>query len=104
MGNKISLNGAMTVEDLIAHLTGLTEGLKAGRILVERGSDFIVLFVADKVDFKMETKVKQDKAKLSLTLSWPLVSSECTENALRISDGTTLREPHPEPCTATRKC
>jgi len=87
MGNKISLNGVMTIEELIGHLTGLTEGLKTGRVLIEKGTDFIVLFVSDKVAIKMEAKVKPDKAKLSLTLSWPLTITECVEHSLRISDG-----------------
>lgn len=102
MGNKISLHGTMSVEELIGHLTGLTDGLKTGRVLIERGTDFIVLFVSDKVDIKMETKVKPDKAKLSLTLSWPLISSECAEHSLRISDGTTV-DHNSAVCPASKK-
>lgn len=100
MGNKISVSGTMSIEELIGHLTGLTDGLRAGRVLIEKGTDFIVLFVSDKVDIKMETKVKSDKAKLSLTLSWPLVMPESAEHLLRISDGTSLESLQPDMCPA----
>lgn len=90
MSNKISQSGAMTTDELVDLLGGLTDGLRAGRVLIERGTDFIVLFTSDKVAFKMETKVTDEKAKLSLTLSWPNILPACEEHSLRISDGITL--------------
>jgi amphi-Trp domain-containing protein len=87
MGNKITLKTAMGTTELVEHLTGLIDGLKHGRIMIEQGTDFIVLYVSDKVDFRLETRVKSDKAKLKMSLAWPLELAEGEPSTLCISDG-----------------
>ncbi|MFZ5427561.1 MAG: amphi-Trp domain-containing protein [Thermodesulfobacteriota bacterium] len=96
MGNRISLKTAMGTDELAGHLAGLIDGLKNGRIMIEQGTDFIVLYVSDKVDFRLETSVKPDKAKLKLSLAWPLELGDARKSALCISDGNTHAAPHGE--------
>ena len=93
MDNKIAVREEMSLDGLVAHLQGLIDGFKAGKVLVENGSDFIVLIPCNPVDVKFEIKINDEKAKCSMELSWPLHEVKKSEQALRISDGRYVFSP-----------
>jgi amphi-Trp domain-containing protein len=88
---KVSFRQAMESQDAVKLLGGLVESLKAGKIVVEQGEEFISMDPAGKVDVEIEAKQKKDKGELSIELSWKLAEAEEAKDPLKISS----KEPEP---------
>lgn len=98
---KIELKTVMETTEVADYLTALAKGFRAGRIVVEKDGEHLVLNPAamSKAEVEIEARIKKDKAKFSLELSWQLApeQDECAE--FRI--GTELPKPamsHEERC------
>lgn len=82
---KVSFRQAMESQDAVKILEDLVKSLKAGKIVVEQGEEFISMDPAGKVDVEIEAKQKKDKGELSIELSWKLAQAEEAKDPLKIS-------------------
>lgn len=99
--DKIELKTTMETSEVADYLTALAKGFRAGRIVVEKDGEHLVLSPAamSKAEVEIEARIKKDKAKFSLELSWLLApeQDECAEFKI----GTELPKPpqnHEERC------
>lgn len=90
---KIELKTVMETAEVADYLTALAKGFRAGRIVVEKDGEHLVLNPAamSKAEVEIEARIKKDKAKFSLELSWQLAAEEDECAAFNI--GTELPEP-----------
>ncbi len=81
--DKIELKTSMETAEVADYLTALANGFKAGRIVIEKDGEHLVLSPAEmsKAEVEIEARIKKDKAKFSLELSWQLApqEDECAE-------------------------
>ncbi|MBU1042633.1 MAG: amphi-Trp domain-containing protein [Proteobacteria bacterium] len=90
--DKIELKTIMETADVADYLTALANGFRAGRIVVEKDGEHLVLNPAamSKAEVEIEARIKKDKAKFSLELSWMLAAEEEDCGCFKI--GTELSE------------
>ena len=72
--NKVKVKQAVDAGSAAEYLEAFCDGLRKGRVVVERGDEFVVLPVADLVELEVKAKKKRDKAKFSMELSWRIAS------------------------------
>ncbi len=86
MKDKLEMKAQMKSTEVAKYLIGLADGFKAGRIVVEQGPDSLVLLPAVLAEVEVEARVKKDKARFTLEVSWRTACEEDSE-ALTISAG-----------------
>lgn len=74
---SVSLEKTMGLTEAIAYLEDLVTSLKVGRIEVTEGEKKVILCPPSMLDVEVEAKVKKDKQKFALELSWKS-QNECT--------------------------
>lgn len=76
--DKIELKTVMETAEVADYLTALAKGFRAGRIVIEKDGEHLVLSPAamSKAEVEIEARIKKDKAKFSLELCWLLASEE----------------------------
>ena len=74
--NKIALKQMLGTKEAVTYLEDLVKSFQAGKIVVQQGDDYVDLQTPEMVDLKVEAKVKKDKSKFSLELSWRNTSVE----------------------------
>ena len=84
-GTKVSQSQTMELEKVIAYLEELTACFKEGKIVVEKGDEFVSLTPPDQVFVEVEAKTKKDKNQFSLELSWRNLGPVDGEEAIVIS-------------------
>jgi len=91
--DKIELKTIMETADVADYLTALAKGFRAGRIVIEKDGEHLVLSPAamSKAEVEIEARIKKDKAKFSLELSWLLAPELEEGTGLKI--GTELPKP-----------
>lgn len=67
---KISIKTHQELAEAAAYLEDFARSLRTGRILVERGEDFLVLEPPSLVGVEVEVKSKKGKQKFCLEVSW----------------------------------
>lgn len=81
--DKIELKTSMETAEVADYLTALANGFRAGRIVIEKDGEHLVLSPAEmsRAEVEIEARIKKDKAKFSLELSWQLApqEDECAE-------------------------
>ena len=81
--DKIELKTSMETAEVADYLTALASGFRAGRIVIEKDGEHLVLSPAEmsRAEVEIEARIKKDKAKFSLELSWQLApqEDECVE-------------------------
>ena len=77
--NKISLKQMMETKDAVAYLEDLIKSFNVGKVVVQQGEDYVDLMTPEMVDIKVEAKIKKNKSKFSLELSWRTLSADATE-------------------------
>lgn len=86
--DKIELKAVMATAEVADYLSALAKGFRAGRIVVEKDGERLELCpdAMTKAEVEVEARLKKDKAKFSLELSWrlPLAEGEAAA-ALKIS-------------------
>jgi len=94
--DKIELKSLMEASEVADYLTALAAGFRAGRIVVEKDGECLVISpaAASKAEVEIEARMKKDKAKFSLELSWRLSEELAPGSELKIS--TVLPKPAPE--------
>lgn len=73
--DKLELTTIMGLADAADYLEAFAEGLRAGRILVERGEDSLVLGPPDLVQVEVGAKSKKGRQKFSLEVQWQVAAS-----------------------------
>lgn len=95
MKDKLEMKAQMKSADVAKYLMGLADGFKAGRIVVEQGADSLVLLPAVLAEVEVEARVKKDKARFSLEVSWRTACEEDCEE-LKISAGKPEKKDEPK--------
>lgn len=93
---KIELKSLMEASEVADYLTALAAGFRAGRIVVEKDGECLVISPAAdaKAEVEIEARLKKDKAKFSLELSWRLSEELVPGSEFKIS--SELPKPAPE--------
>ena len=86
MGEQsIELKKVMELPNVVEYLEALVEGLKAGKVVVEKGGKYISLNPPSVMEVEIEAKQKKDKAKFALELSWKSGTIQSVQEAIKIS-------------------
>lgn len=90
MGKKeIKLETSLPLEQAVDYLAALVSSLRQGRVVVEKGQDYLELTPAALVEVEIEAARKKDKEKFVLELTWRQEREAAPgEAALRISSKT----------------
>ena len=84
--HEIEFKTLVDRNDAVLHLEKIVQCLKAGKIVVERGKNFVILSPVEKISFALECSQKKDKEKISFELSWtPTPPDPDPEDRLSIS-------------------
>ncbi|WP_018123481.1 amphi-Trp domain-containing protein [Desulfovibrio oxyclinae] len=68
--SKVKIKQVLSREEVVTYLEDLLDGLKSGSIVVSRDDEQVALEPAERMNVEVEAKVKKDKRKFSLELSW----------------------------------
>ncbi len=68
--NKVSIDGALELNQVTAYLEDLLNGLKAGKVHIQLGDESVSLAPSSIVDCEIEVSQKKEKEKISIQLSW----------------------------------
>jgi len=82
---KIDVKMSLSYTEVVAYLEDLLKSFRSRKIVVQKGTDHVVMTPPDQVEVKIEAKIKKDRQSIGFELSW--VQSEPGD--LTISD----REP-----------
>ena len=82
---SIELKKVMELSNVVEYLEALVEGLKAGKVVVEKGGKYISLSPPSVMEVEIEAKQKKEKAKFALELSWKSGAVQSVQEAIRIS-------------------
>lgn len=67
---KISVKQGMAYPDALNYLEALVNSFRKGRIVVQKGEDFLNMTPPEMVDIKISAKQKRGREEISLELSW----------------------------------
>jgi len=84
--DKIEMKATMESAAVAEYLTALAKGFKSGVICVEKGGETLTLIPAEMAEVEVEARVKKDKARFSLEVSWRLAPEADDADVLTISD------------------
>jgi len=68
--DKIKLEGAMAVAEVVAYLEDLTAGMRAGSVCMTVGQDFLRLKPRGVMEVSIKVAQKKDKEKISMEVEW----------------------------------
>lgn len=68
--NKVSTKKQMAIPELVTFLENITAGMHSGNVVVECGSDAIVMRVPGEVKVELEARQKNEKNKIILGITW----------------------------------
>ncbi|MCA1904968.1 MAG: amphi-Trp domain-containing protein [Desulfarculus sp.] len=88
MGKKgVSLETSLPLGQAVDYLEDLARSLRQGRVVVQKGKEYIQLTPAALVKIELEAVRKKDKEKFVLELSWR-VDQEAEQNAAAVRIGS----------------
>lgn len=102
--DKIEMKATMESAAVAEYLTALAKGFKSGVICVEKGGETLTLIPAEMAEVEVEARVKKDKARFSLEVSWRLAPEADDADALTISDSAPKTAAPCEAGKADPKC
>lgn len=83
---EVSVKAVMDIAQVTGYLESLLDGIKAGSVCVQRGSDeFVTLKPSKRVEIEVEATQKKGKETFTLELSWRRGEVEEPKPALKIS-------------------
>ncbi len=83
--DKIEMKTLMESAAVADYLARLAEGFKSGVIVVEKDGESLTLNPAETAEVEMEARVKKDKARFSLEVSWRTAEAFDEPDSLKIS-------------------
>jgi amphi-Trp domain-containing protein len=85
--DKIEVKTTMENAAVAEYLIALAKGFKNGVISVEKGEERLTFFPVETAEVEVEARVKKDKARFSLEISWRVAGSQDDAAGLKISAG-----------------
>lgn len=86
MGEKsIELKKVMDLNNVVEYLEALAQGLRAGKVVVEKAGKYLSLNPPSVLEVEIEAKQKKEKAKFTLELSWKSGELQEVEESIKIS-------------------
>jgi amphi-Trp domain-containing protein len=83
--DKIEMKTLMESAAVAEYLTQLAKGFKSGSIVVEKDGESLTLTPAETAEVEVEARVKKDKARFSLEVTWRTAASLDEPASLTIS-------------------
>lgn len=83
--DKIEMKAVMETAAVADYLEALARGFKKGQITVEKGGESLTLIPVETAEVEVEARVKKDKARFSLEVTWRVAREQDDPTALRIS-------------------
>ena len=68
--NKVVVEGALELKEVVTYLENLVKALKAGTLHIQQGLNTVTLKPTSIVDMKIEATQKEGKEKLSVKIAW----------------------------------
>lgn len=95
--DKIELKTTMESAAVAEYLTALAKGFKSGSITVEKDGESLTLVPAEVAEVEVEARMKKDKARFSLEVTWRMASALDEPASLKISAEAPKAEPEAAP-------
>jgi len=86
--DKIEMKTIMESAAVAEYLTQLAKGFESGTIVVEKDGESLTLIPAETAEVEVEARVKKDKARFSLEVTWRTAASMDEAASLKISAET----------------
>jgi len=86
--DKIEMKTLMESAAVAEYLTQLAKGFKNGVIVVEKDGESLTLTPTETAEVEVEARVKKDKARFSLEVSWRTAQTMDEPSSLKISAET----------------
>jgi len=83
--DKIEMKATMESAAVAEYLTALAKGFKSGFITVEKDGESLTLIPAETAEVEVEARVKKDKARFSLEVTWRVAQELDDPAGLKIS-------------------
>ena len=83
--DKIEMKTIMESAAVAEYLTQLAKGFKSGSIVVEKDGESLTLTPAETAEVEVEARVKKDKARFSLEVTWRTAASMDEAASFKIS-------------------
>jgi amphi-Trp domain-containing protein len=98
MGTKkeIEIKTWLTRDEMVNYLHDLANCLAQGRVVLQRGNEYLELIPAQSMELEMEGVHKKGQQKISLELTWRQVVLEPVDDPLRIASEPLLPSPPAE--------
>ncbi len=83
--DKIEMKAVMETAAVADYLEALARGFKKGQITFEKDGESLTLIPVETAEVEVEARVKKDKARFSLEVTWRVAREQDDPTALRIS-------------------
>lgn len=83
--DKIEMKAMMESAAVAEYLTALAKGFKSGIITVEKDGESLTLIPSETAEVEVEARVKKDKARFSLEVTWRVAQAQDDSSSLSIS-------------------
>jgi len=83
--DKIEMKTVMESAAVAEYLTQLAKGFKSGSITVEKDGESLTLVPAETAEVEVEARMKKDKARFSLEVTWRTACAQDEPASLKIS-------------------
>ena len=93
---EIEIKTWLTRDEMVKYLEDLAVCLAQGKVVLQRGSDFLEFSPAQSMELELEGVHKKGQQKISIEISWRQVVLEPTEEPLKISTDSPLPPAQPE--------
>ena len=85
--DKIAMKTLMDSAAVADYLIALAKGFKDGCIVVEKDGEKLTLTPAETAEVEVEARMKKDKARFSLEVTWRMAQPQDDLTSLKISSG-----------------
>ncbi|MGD9157411.1 MAG: amphi-Trp domain-containing protein [Desulfobacteraceae bacterium] len=93
--NSVAMEKKMSASEVVSFLESIIASLKEGKIVIQQGTQFVVLQPEDLITVEVEASQKMEKGKLSIDIKWKQPEELQPEADILVS--SVEPEPVPEP-------
>lgn len=93
---EIEIKTWLTREEMVKYLGDLAACLAQGKVVLQRGGEFLEFCPAQSMELELEGVHKKGQQKISIELSWRQVVVDPVEEPLKISSDAPPAPPQPE--------
>ena len=95
--NSVAMEKKMSVTEVVSFLESIIASLKEGKIVIQQGSQFVVLQPKDSITVGVEANQKMEKGKLSIDIKWKQPEELQPDADILVSSIEPEPVPEPEP-------